>query len=85
MNEKKPWKCPNNHVLGQVIRNGSGIRVLLLYRQSVDPEAQRPAAVDVIATVEGHVADVRCSLCGMCRTWVPGEESIRKLLEGMGR
>jgi hypothetical protein len=36
--------------------------------------------VDVMAVVEGYVADVRCSVCGRVRTWVPGQEAVRKML-----
>lgn len=68
--------------MGLVSRNGSGIRQLLLFRQAVAyEEAEQPGEVDVIATVEGYVADVRCSLCGQIRTWVPGPEAIAHLIE----
>lgn len=72
----KVWTCSQNrsHVLGQVRRNGSGIRMLLLYRQAVDVEGAEPEEVDVMAVVEGYVANVRCSICGAPRTWVPGQE-----------
>ena len=78
----KPWKCGNGHVLGQVSRNGTGIRQLLLYREAVDYDAFESAEVDVIAIVEGYVTEVRCSVCGSVRTWVPGKEAIEKLIEG---
>jgi hypothetical protein len=58
---------------------------LLLYRLAVDMRAEEPGEVDVMAIVEGHVMDVRCSICGRVRTWVPGEEALRALIEGMGR
>lgn len=73
----KVWKCTNGHALGQVVRNGSGVRQLLLYRQAASEEGE----VDVLAVVEGYVADVRCSLCGEVRTWVPGQEAMERLLE----
>ncbi len=87
-NENKGWMCgPRDgryhHVLGQVVRNGSGIRQLLLYRQAVDPEADEPGEVDVMAVVVGQVMDVRCSICGRVRTWVPGEEALRALVESI--
>ena len=85
----KPWKCEHQHVLGQVRRNGSGIRQLILYREAVDLEADEVEEVDVIAIVEGHVMDVRCSICGSSRTWVPGQEAVAKAiardLEQVGR
>ena len=87
-NETKPWMCcksteGSQHVLGQVVRNGSGVRQLLLYRMAVDLQAEEPGEVDVMAIVEGHVMDVRCSVCGRVRTWVPGEEALRALLEAV--
>lgn len=63
-----------------MIRNGSGVRQLLLYRQAVDPEKSEAVAVDVMAVVEGQVLDVRCSICEECRTWVPGEEQMKRLI-----
>jgi hypothetical protein len=90
----KPWKCQNGHVLGQVQRNASGIRQLLLYRYAVNlaetnsspdgggqASGEEPGEVEVIAVVEGYVADVRCSECGSIRTWVPGQEALDRLLE----
>ena len=92
----KAWRCPGKeHVLGLVRRNGRGIRQLWLYRQAVDDRAPldsdestsagEMAEVDVMAVVEGLALDVRCSICGEMRTWVPGEEAIRRLIEGRGR
>lgn len=95
--ETTDWKCPNGHVMGVVTRNGSGVRVLLMYRNSVNPslnpspygsaENATPLRgeggneVDVAAVIEGYAADVKCSVCGRMRTWVPGEEALMKLLE----
>lgn len=76
--EVKRWRCPNGHVLGQVYRNGSGIRRLMLYRQAL--EEGEPGDVDVIAVVEGDVMDVTCSVCGAMRTWAAGDEVIRKMM-----
>jgi hypothetical protein len=82
------WKCPNGHVMGVVTRNGSGVRVMLMYRMAVDPSpnlsplrGERSEEVDVAAVIEGYAADVKCSVCGRMRTWVPGEEALMKLLE----
>lgn len=87
----RPWTCTGNreHVLGQVVRNGSGVRQLLLYREAVNmgdltpspsPTGRGEEEVDVMAVVEGYVADVRCSICGAVRTWVPGQEAMERLL-----
>jgi hypothetical protein len=78
------WKCQNGHVMGQVMRNGRGIRQLLLYRQAVDLEAWKPEEVEVMAVIEGLVIDVECSICKTARTWAPGEEAIRRLMEAYG-
>jgi len=85
MDELKPWVCNNGHVLGQVKQNGKGVTQLYLYREAVIASMENDdemAEVDVMAVVEGLVMDVRCSICGSVRTWVPGEEAIRRLLEG---
>jgi hypothetical protein len=79
----RPWKCESGHVLGQVRRNGSNVRQLWLYRHAVDPATVDPANVDVLATVDGLVMDVRCDVCGAIRTWTPGEESLKRLLAHM--
>ena len=76
----KPWRCSKGHAMGQVMRNGRGIRKLILYRQAVDEEAAMPAAVDVIVVIEGYAAEIRCSICDSVRTWVPGEELMWHLL-----
>jgi len=87
VSEMKAWRCPGGeHVLGMVVRNGSGVRQLVLYRIAIPSNSQESDSqieeVEVMAVVEGYVADVRCSICGRVRTWVPGEEAMRKLLEG---
>ena len=79
MDELKPWNCPQGHTLGMVLRSGSGIRQLLIYRQALDGQAPDEAP-EVFATAEGLVMDVRCSLCGEVRTWVPGQEALDRLI-----
>lgn len=81
----KPWRCEGGHVMGQVFRNGSGVRRLALYRNAVDVEACELEEVEVMAVIDGFVADIRCSICGRVRSWVPGEESLRLLLARMER
>jgi len=78
--EIKAWKCPSGHVLGQVVRNGNGIRQLLLYRDAIDIDPSPGPEIDVIAVVEGYAADVRCSICEAVRTWVPGQEALDRLV-----
>ncbi len=88
MDEAKPWMCPSKeHVLGLVVRNGSGVRQLLLYREAIaaHPDPGGMDEVDVMAMVEGYVADVRCSICGRVRTWVPGQEAMERLMESAAR
>jgi hypothetical protein len=79
--EAKRWMCGRGHVLGLVVRNGRGVEQLLLYRHAVDMSEDAPEQVDVIATVEGLVLDVRCDACGRIRTWTPGVEAMRRMLE----
>jgi hypothetical protein len=101
--------------LGQVVRDGDGVRRMLLYRYAVE-ETLTPALslegrggrtltpddslegrgkntfdldgslgggkeeVEVMAVVEGYVMDVLCSICGSVRTWVPGDEAVKRLM-----
>jgi len=85
LRDPKVWRCDKNgegHILGLTVKNGSGRRELLLYRNAIGDDVGEE--VDVIAVVVGLVMDVRCSICGCVRTWVPGEEAIRRLLEKRG-
>lgn len=82
----KAWRCGAGHVMGLVMRDGRGTPRLLLYRVAIpNPLTPFPEGkgeeVDVMAVIEGYVADVRCSICGRMRTWVPGEAELRQLLE----
>lgn len=84
MDELKRWRCRNDHAMGVVRRNGNG-QQLLLYRQALENPSMSSGEVDVIAVVEGYVTDVRCSVCGAIRTWIPGEEALQELLIRMRR
>lgn len=80
MDELKAWQCRNGHVLGQVKRNGRGIRQLLLYRRAVDLGAERPEEVEVMGYLEGTMERIRCSCCGEVRTWEMGREAVEKVV-----
>ncbi|MBA4420248.1 MAG: hypothetical protein C0391_03800 [Anaerolinea sp.] len=80
MNELTAWKCKAGHVLGQSGRNGHGIRQVIIYREAIDPD-ELGDAPDVLLVAEGLVMDVRCSICGDMRTWVPGEEAIQRIIK----
>ena len=75
------WRCKNGHVMGVVNRNGNGVARLLVYRQALDMEADKPQAPEVMAVVDGMVLDIRCSVCGDMRTWMPGEVALNELVE----
>lgn len=81
VDETKPWMCSNGHILGQVKRNGNGVRQLLLYRHAVDLSAEQPMDVDLIGFLEGSMFDIRCDLCGAVRPWEIGKEAVRRLVE----
>lgn len=83
--EMRVWTCENGHVMGMVGRNGSGITQLWIYRHAIDLEAEEPEAPEIMGIGEGFVFDIRCSKCGSTRTWVPGEEALKRLLERVGK
>jgi hypothetical protein len=48
LEDGQEWRCPNGHVLGMIIRNGSGRPMLALYRRAMEvgkePPPERPSA-----------------------------------------
>ncbi len=79
----KSWRCKRGHTMGIVVRQNR-VRRLLLLREALEIppySMDGQGEVDVMAVVEGYVADVKCSICGDVRTWVPGEEALRRLLK----
>ena len=89
VSDVKPWKCKGGHMMGMVVRDAEGVQQLLLLREAVHEitpgrlYATNKDEIDVMAVVEGYVADVRCSICRRVRTWVPGEEAIEHLLAAL--
>jgi hypothetical protein len=83
MAEVKQWQCGNGHVLGQVKRNGRGIRQLLLYRHAVDMTAESPEQVDIIGEIEGTVLRIRCDVAGCeeIRTWEIDKEAAQRVIQ----
>lgn len=81
--EMTPWRCKNGHILGIVERNGSGVRVLKLFRYSIldDYPDWENEEMDIVATIEGYATDIICFSCNATRTWVPGEESLKRFIE----
>ena len=80
--EVKPWKCKNGHLLGTVRQNDDNVGQLYLYRNAIDLEAatdEEIGGVDVIAVIE-YAEVVLCGVCGILRTWLPGEASLAKIL-----
>ena len=75
------WECKHGsgHVLGIVQKNSSGESSLLLYRNAVDQNAEKPAEVDIIAVI--HSADeIKCEICGRVRTWAPNQAAFERLM-----
>ena len=90
VSDVKPWKCKGGHMMGMVVRDSEGVQQLLLLREAVHEISpgrlygSTPTdEIDVMAVVEGYVADVRCSICRRVRTWVPGEDAIEHLLAAL--
>ncbi len=75
-----PWKCGKDHILGMTKRNGSGIRILLLYRHAVDMEDESPVEVEVMGRLQGMMLEIKCDVpgCGEARTWAEDAAARRK-------
>lgn len=80
------FRCPQGHIVGIVDRmrhNGTRITVLKVLRRSAD-EKEMPLpvkAIDISAEIIGYAPAVVCGICGAERPWVPGEESMRALMD----
>lgn len=72
------FKCPKGHVLGLVVKNGSKVKHLLLYRQAVELDADPMEEVDIAAVLEGQATDIKCSVCGETRHWRQANESKKR-------
>lgn len=85
LSDLKQWRDAKGHVLGviedvRVSVQVDGIRVkyhsprLLLFREAVDTQAEVPAEIDVVGTVEGRTLFSlvwKCSVpgCGCIKEW----------------
>ena len=71
------WCCPKGHVMGEVYRDSSNLRLLRVYREAILPGME---LCQVLGEVRGGSISVRCSICGKERVWAPGQEFIDKLM-----
>lgn len=81
--ERRMWKCPRGHVIGEVkyLTRDKGVRVraLMQYDRS---ETKLPDELPALrAKLIGDAYDVRCTICGTVRDWYMGEDAINELLE----
>lgn len=92
LSDFKQWRCSknHNHVLGVLERVSVNVEVggttfqyfsprLVIFRNTVDMEAETPAEIDVSGTVEGKTLlnlAWKCSVpgCGGIKKWFPEKE-----------
>lgn len=85
--EVRVWRCDHGHVLGHIqTRYPGGWKTteLVVYRQALD-QAHPGAEPDVMLVTRSEVIDVRCSICGSMRTFVPGAAEINRMIERFRR
>jgi hypothetical protein len=71
MSDKKPMKpftCKNHHILGYIRWNGNDLPQLMVLRESMDMDAERPDEVDLLGPLDGNMP-VRCKLCDDVQVW----------------
>ncbi len=51
----KPWSCKGGHVLGQVVRDGNGVRQFLLNRNAIDPHPYKGGEFDEGEVMLGYI------------------------------
>lgn len=71
----KPWKCRNGHILGYIRWNGNNLPQLMVLRESMDMEAERPDEVDFLGALDGQMP-VRCKICDEVTLWKISVESM---------
>lgn len=87
--QEKRWKkCPNGHVLGEIVRDRIANRgrmhtVTRLYLFRAAVAYGHEAEGEMIAVVEGNAPVLACSLCDGEAQWFMGDEAIRHLLESI--
>lgn len=78
MNDMKQWCCKNNHILGFIRWNGSRVPQLMVLREALDMEAERPDEVDLLGPLDGRMP-IRCSICDDVQVWSISVESLVSL------
>lgn len=73
----KPFLCKNNHILGYIRWNSNGLPQLMLLRESMDMQAERPDEVDLLGPLDGQMP-VRCK-CGDVKFWKVSVETLLAL------
>jgi hypothetical protein len=86
----KHWKCANGHIMGVTERVRVTLRVkdtqlkyysvqLSLFRDAVDPLAEKRAEIDVTTVLNGRILSMvhRCSVCGDLREWHPEKDVMQ--------
>ncbi len=64
----KQWRCKNNHILGFIRWNGSGLPQLMVLREALDMDVEHPHDVDSLGPLDGRMP-IRCSICDDVRIW----------------
>lgn len=64
----KPWTCNNGHILGYIRWNGDDLPQLMVLRESMDMQADRPDEVDLLGPLDGRMP-IRCLICDEVRVW----------------
>lgn len=71
----KPWRCKNGHILGFIRWNGNDLPQLMVLRESMDMEAERPDEVGFLGALDGQMP-VRCNICDEVTVWKISVESM---------
>ncbi len=64
----KPFMCRHQHILGYIRWNGDDLPQLMVLRESMDMQAERPDTADLLGPVDGTMP-IRCNICGDVRVW----------------
>lgn len=68
---RKYFKCPEKHLIGEVIYLLDGTRILFVFETSkLDTEiVDDISTIDLRGRLVGDMYDVKCTICGKTRDW----------------
>ncbi len=76
--EPTPWRCPNGHTMGMVVRR-ENIKQLAVFRHALRPDLPEQRG-DILLYLVGPADNITCSICFERRSWIIGGGAMERWL-----